>query len=194
VIAVTKSVTDTDAIVLSPYGELATPRDLPRVHDQFQRIVFGLQEGRQFSDTAARLYLYAGPTDAKAPFVATPLLRDGKGLPEWLPAEWRGMVTPESAAAFARAIPSHIRGEATPGRWGLHGDVEVTSATPEALSLLWGVRLPAIDPMHDVAEYDTPKSYPALITYPEPFDDLFTPWESGDAYFGQALGLANDVG
>jgi hypothetical protein len=151
-------VTDTDVIVLSPCGELATPRDLPRVHDQFQRIVLGLQGGRQFSDTAARLYLYPGPSDAKAPFAATPLLRDGKGLPAWLPAEWRGTVTSENAAAFARAIPSHTRNEATPGRWGLHAVVAVTSATPEALSVLWGVRLPAIDPMHDVAEYDTPKS------------------------------------
>lgn len=175
----TRFVTPTSSVVLSPAYPPEHPDDLPKVFDDFERTAHALERG-EILYGYARGRILARPSEQGTVYCLTPLLEDGFTLPELLPEQWKSRITKDIVAEFMRAEFSvHV----IPPRWG--AGMEMVVRADHRFELSTTVDTPLIDPFRDalVGGDDLPFSIQTRM-YP-PWDSLLTQWEHIDAFFGR---------
>jgi hypothetical protein len=181
---VTKTVTDTDALVLSCVTAPEGPLAWSKVWDSFERFLATLQSG------SVKLGVDdPDSTVADAVFRWTALLKDGTVGPQPLPAAWRGRVNPQIANAYVRndwSLALRPTGWGVPARFS-----SIQDAEDGGLNLKAKVPLirPLVDPVLDAGVPDGEELLPVEPLPEAPWDEFFTPWERVDgflAYQGRA--------
>ena len=158
----TRSVTTTDALVLSPYGWPASPTDAAGVLDAFARVATGLQED-DLSMARVEEGLFVAHGSAKRElFRAIPLLRDGFTLPEVLPDAWQGRVTRELVAAYFRPEWRYAPREASWGAHHTHAAVRRVAGVLE-VELANAATRPFVDPLRATAHPDDERHVPLSV-------------------------------
>src|SRR5664280_2506568 len=153
---VTKPVTPTDALVLSPVDFPEKPEDEAESFDGFARVAVGLAE-RQLAggwqDDGSLLMAHRGAPEPI--FRATPLLRDGFTGPGWLPDSWEGHITLSIIGGYFAAEWLLYPREPD---WGVHIPFDEVTPVEDGLRTRGTVpvKIPLIDPLRDGAR---PVSY-----------------------------------
>lgn len=180
----TKFVTATDALVLSPIEWPDAPDKLQDVFDDFARTVVGLRDNRLVGVWDERRLIVAHARSPATEFFATPVLRDGWTLPTFVPAEWGGHVTLELIAAYFSSEWLLWGREPSWGARLLFRDDPVIVED----GLLQGVELPAtfplVDPLRDTLAPDEEGILPLAPELDGRWAGLLTPWENTDAFLG----------
>jgi len=180
---VTKSVTPTDALVLSPVGLPEDPARAKDVFDVFARAVAGLEDGLLATGWQDGMRIVAHASTVEPVFRPTPLLRDGTTFSDLVPELWDGRVTRDVVASYFDAgwlLRPRERG------WGVRTEIVegFWEGLPQGSYMRVRTDWPLVDPVGDAAQFDDEAVDPISARKPEPWDGLLTDWEHRDGYFG----------
>lgn len=180
--SVTRALTGTDVLILSPVYPPARPENEPAFFDDFERCVKIFESGRMYWTQeggrvclAARAHLRAGDPL----YAVTVILRDGRTDPTILPG---GRVDREMVAQFV-SVPIEIYGR--PPDWGVR--TKGFQLGPNgSFSADIPVPVPLIDPIRDGARLDDDTVFPICFGFPDPWRGVLTAWEELDGALGRA--------
>ena len=175
----TKFVTATKSLVLSPVTWPSTSAGLADVYDAFGRAVVGLVNDEIGLGVAGDRRILAHKASTQAPFYFVPLLRDGSTMPNLVPPVWAGKITRAIVAAYLRAEWLLVRREPS---WGAHLLFGETTSVDDELHVRAqvGASLPLIDPIRDIAGEDDPSLIAVRPELAGDFAGLLTDWEAID--------------
>lgn len=177
----TKSVTATAALVLSPIEVPEDPARLPDVFDAFTRVVAGLERGEPVWRPTDWGLQVTHPKDPDVRFRATPLLRDGRTWAAAVPRTCAGRVTRQVVAEYMAASWAFSRRE--PGR-GMR--IPFTVIDHER-HMTWSVipaKGPLIDPVRELMQDDDETVLPLDVGVTGAWAAVFTSWENLDGLMG----------
>jgi hypothetical protein len=181
---VTKFVTGTDAVVLSPLEEPQRPEDLPNLFDAFVRCAGALEKGTLALAWDGARPIIGHSTTAKIGFVIVFVLRDGTAPVHLLPDAWNGRITREVVASF---FTTTFALAPRPPSWGAHAFfVDGDAADATVVTMRFPVEAPLVDPYREAATEDHEHIIPLELRYEPPWDTFLTPWEQVEGYFAQA--------
>jgi hypothetical protein len=177
---VTKFVTPTDALVLSP----SWPRDpdgLPEVFDAFARVVAGWEPNEIVAVLEGGVLLVVPKWAPEVAFRLIAVTRDGSTVPGLVPTAWAGRVTREVIVSYFAA--SWQLFERQPG-WGVH--LPFSRISPTSNGLRVEAELPAkwplVDPVRDAARVDTESEWAILPVLGGDWAGFLTGWENVDGF------------
>jgi hypothetical protein len=176
---VTKSVTPTDSLVLSPLDWPEGPEAVPDVHDAFARAVVGLREGRVGFCWDGGQPLIAHEEAPELMFRIATLLRDGATAPYMVPDAWQGKITREIVASYFAT--EWLLYQCEPG-WGAHASFGEIREAGDGIDVHTSLpaKLPLVDPLRDTAGVDDESYLPLVPVKAGEWGSLLTPWENVD--------------
>jgi hypothetical protein len=178
---VTKFVTPTAALVLSPTESPDDAARLPDVFDAFVRVVSGLERNELAFRPADYGLLVRHPKDPDHPFLATPLLRDGRTWPGCVPGACQGRVTRQVVADYVAA--KWVLRPREPGRGMRIPFTFVDTATHSTWSVV-PAKAPLVDPVRELLQDDDERVLPVAVGVTGDWAAVFTPWENLDGLMG----------
>lgn len=187
----TKSVTATDVLVLSPVDFPEKPEDEAEIFDGFARVAVGLAECQLaggWQDDGSPLMAHRGAPEPI--FRATPLLRDGFTGPGWLPDSWEGRITLSIIGGYFAAEWLLYPREPD---WGVHIPFDEVTPVEDGLRTRGTVpvKIPHIDPLRDGARPDDETDWPVRPELSGEWAGFLTSWEHVDGCLaGHRPGLA----
>ena len=177
----TKFVTPTAALVLSPTELPEDPARLPDVFDAFARVVVGLEHNELAWRTKDWPLRVRHPGDPDHAFRVTALLRDGRTAPAYVPRVCQGRVTRQVVAEYMTAGWALYRRE--PGR-GMRIPITVIDRERHMTWSVVPAKVPLIDPVRELMQEDDETVLPVTAGVTGDWAGVFTPWENLDGLMG----------